>query len=162
MSVYLTADIPKDARMWRNTLEVRSWCRQYTAIDENQHKKWLEKISFDPTIKMFGIAKDDIEIGVCGLTSINHVNQSAEFSLYIAPKYQRKGLGKLAMKALLTHGFNDFNLNRIWGETFFGNPALKMFSDLGMKTEGRMRETYFRDGKWIDSFIVSILRREFR
>lgn len=100
-------------------------------------------------------------VGVCGLTSIDKINQKAEFSLYIAPDMQHKGFGRAALALLLHHGFNDFNLNRIWGESFDGNPAQKMFARMGMQKEGTLRESYFRGGKFIDSHIWAITRSQF-
>jgi RimJ/RimL family protein N-acetyltransferase len=140
------------------------WCRQYTLIGPNAQKEWLEKIEKDPTIKMFGIYSPigSFEpVGVCGLTSIDRVNQSAEFSLYIAPEHQRKGFARDALTTLLRHGFNDMNLNRIWGETYDGNHALEMFLKLGMVHEGTSKKAYFRNGKFIDSHRVAILREMF-
>ena len=172
--IFLTADISAGARHWRNDKSVYRWCRQFDVIDEASHDKWLEKISNDPTIKMYGILggnyvvstqwweieEEPHQVGVCGLTSIDRVNQSAEFSLYIAPEHQRKGYGRHALVELLKRGFYAHNLNRIWGETFEGNPALKMFKSLGMKVEGTLRQSYYRDGHFIDSQIVSMLRSE--
>lgn len=165
--VFLSPDIPAQAREWRNHRNVWAWCRQYTLLDEPSHFSWLDKIASDPSIKMFGVETEDSmgnrkPIGVCGLTSIDHINQKAEFSLYIASQFQGAGYGKQALRALLAHGFNDFNLNRIWGETYEGNPALHMFEKLGFQIEGKQREAYFRNGKFIDAYIVSLLRRDFK
>lgn len=184
LRVALSADIPFKAREWRNDKRIRQWCRQYSLIDDRSQHLWEAKITTDPTIKMFGVElvtesrpehykvsntvplvmrveASHSYIGVCGLTSINRVNQSAEFSLYIAPWAQGKGYGKEALSLLLEHGFKDHNLNRIWGEVFDGNPARLMFEELGMKHEGTLRQSYFRVGKFIDSHIVGILRGEF-
>jgi len=119
-------------------------------------------------VKMFLIMApvgeiDHVEaVGVCGLTNIDQVNQSAEFSLYIDPAMHRKGYGKAALTTLLKVGFEHLNLNHIWGETFDGNPAMGMFASLGMKKEGTRRQFYYRDGKHIDCHLVSILRDEWR
>ncbi len=127
----------------------------------------MERQSEDPTIKMFGIWAVDVAkrlhrgVGVCGLTSIDRVNQCAEFSLYIAPSEQKHGFGTDALKTLLRHSFRDQNLNRIYGQTYDKNPALDMFKKIGMKYEGLDREAYFRNGKFIDCHRVSMLRSEF-
>lgn len=165
--VTLSPDIPSDARFWRNDESIWRWCRQHTPISASQHERWLRRIGNDPTIKMFGVlvvgeAFGDIQAGVCGLTSIDRINQSAEFSLYIAPEFQSQGYGKQALRALLEHGFRDQNLNRIWGEVFYGNPALRMFTDVGMKVEGVRRQAYFRSGRFIDATMVAMLREEYR
>lgn len=162
--VYLHADIPPQTRQWRNDFAIWRWCRQYSLIDETRHKAWLERISLDESIKMFGIysLKDDRALGVCGLTSIDRVNQNAEFSLYIAKQFWGLGFGLDSLRLLLRHGFEDQNLVRIWGETYESNPAINMFYKLGMKLEGTKRKAYFRSGRFIDCHVVSILREEFQ
>jgi RimJ/RimL family protein N-acetyltransferase len=165
--VQLRATIPAEARAWRNDARIFKWCRQHTLISQAQHDAWLSRIETDPSIKMFGIwvsgaaSHGNTFVGVCGLTSINRLNQTAEFSLYIAPEFQRMGYAKQSLKLLLAHGFFDHNLNTVYGETFDGNPALKMFMDLGMQKEATLRERYFREGRFIDVHIVSMIRREF-
>ena len=161
-NVYLTPDIPEKARIWRNDPEIWRWCRQNTLIDSHSHVMWEQEQSCDASIKMFGIASGFTSIGVCGFTSIDRLNRSAEFSLYIDPDEQRKGYGKRALQTLIRHGFEDWGFNRIWGETFDGNPALKTFLEIGLTTEGTLRESYFKKGKFINSFIVSILASEFK
>ena len=161
--IALHADIPDEARRWRNDKEVWQWCRQNTLLSEADHTFWLERLRVDKTIKMFGVVHrhDNTPMGVCGLTSIDRVNQSAEFSLYIATEYQGRGFGKVALRILLHHAFMDQNLNRVWGETYDGNPAIKMFEKLGMKHEGTLRQSYYRDGRFIDSHIYAILRGDY-
>ena len=161
-NVYLTPDIPDEAIEWRNNPAVWKWCRQNTLIDMYHHKAWEHAQSSNPNIKMFGVATGFTSIGVCGFTSIDRLNRSAEFSLYIDPDEQRKGYGKRALQTLIRHGFEDWGFNRIWGETFDGNPALKTFLEIGLTTEGTLRESYFKKGKFINSFIVSILASEFK
>lgn len=161
--IALVADVPFVAREWRNQEEIRRWCRQYTLINEKQHGVWFEKMQTDPSIKMFGIVSQlerELVLGVCGFTSIDKHNQTAEFSLYIRPEHQKQGYGVDALKTLFRHGFMDHNFNRIWGETFDGNHALQMFLKLGMKHEGTSREAYFRNGKYIDCHRIGLLRSE--
>jgi hypothetical protein len=81
--------------------------------------------------------------------------------LYIGPEHQGQGLGEAALQALCDHGFNVLNLNSIWGEAFDGNPAIKMFERVGFKPEGRRRQFYFREGRYIDAILFSLLRDEY-
>lgn len=153
-------------RHWRNDRQIWKWCRQYDLIDEYDQLRWHEKISKDPTISMYMIwfpaESDNIlyidPVGVCGFTDIDKHNQRAEFSCYIAPDKQGKGLGGKALKTLFSHGFYNLNLNCIWGESYESNPARKLFSRLGMIQEGCRRQYYFRDGVFEDAYIYSCLR----
>lgn len=147
-------------RMWRNNPEIWRWCRQHDLITEADHLRWYEWQAEDPKTKMYKVESYGEMVGICGLTSIDMVNRHAEFSLYIAPVKQGKGLGKAALKTLLSHGFKNLNLHLIWGESFKGNPATSMFTSLGFRYEGDRRDHYFRDGKYINAELYSILETE--
>lgn len=154
-------EVKNQIRHWRNAPEVFTWCRQNDLITETKHKAWLENHEKDPTIKMYLVRDGSTPIGVCGLTSIDLVNQRAEFSLYIAPEYQGQGYGGKALKLLLWHGFNAYPFNVIWGEVFDSNHALKLFEKVGFKKEGVRRDFYYRNGKFIDAHLISMKRSEF-
>lgn len=162
--VSLQAEIPKEAREWRNHRDIWQWCRQNTLIAAENQKTWLDKIHSDPTIKMFGVvshlSRTPEPVGVCGFTSIDYANRSAEFSLYIAPGEQGRGYGWKALELLLMHGFLDWGFKRIWGEVFEGNPALAMFERVGFIKDGTLRSSYWKGGTWIDSHMISMLDSE--
>ena len=145
---------------WRNDYRVWKWCRQNDLLNYKNHTEWFNNIVLDQKIEMYTIC-DGQPVGVCGLTDIDRVNQRAEFSLYIAPKAQKQGYAKAALKTLLSHGFMNQNMNVIWGETFKGNHAYGLFLKLGMKHEGTRRQFYFKEGKHIDAHLVSMTRQEF-
>lgn len=147
-------------RSWRNDARVWKWCRQFKPISDLEQGRWLENQSKDPSVQMYSVLFDNQIQGVCGFTSIDLINRRAEFSLYINPDMGKKGLGERALKTLLAHGFKNWGFNCIWGETFQGNHALKLFERVGMKVEGERRKFYFRDGKFINCTLVSILASE--
>ena len=148
----------------RNNFEIRRWCRQTNLIYNEGQDLWFDRQMQDPTIEMYGVYDNkDLEIrGVCGLTDIDQHNRRAEFSLYIFRQDQKKGFGKNALLTLFNHGFNNLNLNCIWGETFAGNPALNLFKSIGMKEEGIRREFYLKHGQYIDCHLESILLSEWK
>jgi RimJ/RimL family protein N-acetyltransferase len=145
-------------RYQRNLPVIRKWCRQFDVIGEEQQVRWFEAQDKDPKIRMYEVVHDGLPVGVCGLTDIDHVNQRAEFSLYIFAEQQGKGYGRNALKTLFTHGFRNLNLNVIWGESYSGNPAINMFLRMGMIREGQRQQFYYRDGGFIDAHLVSITR----
>lgn len=148
---------------YRNNPDIREWCRQTGLIDDKAQEKWYNWQSEDPNTEMFLIKDENkIAVGVCGLTSIDHIARKAEFSCYIFVSEQRKGYCKEALKILFAYGFDSLNLNLIWGETFESNPALKLFLSLGMKEEGIRRSFYYKEGKYINAHLVSILKDEFQ
>lgn len=145
----------------RNHPEIYRWCRQNAPLHWENHVAWYKKQAENDSLSMFVIAEGPSVIGTCGLTDIDYVNSRAEFSLYIAPEFQKSGYGKRALIELFKYGFNDLGLNRIWGETFEGNGALKLFQNLGMKIEGVRDEFYYRSGRYISSTLIGLGARDF-
>lgn len=148
-------------RDWRNDRKVWEWCRQYKPISDREQDAWYDWQGKEPTVQMYAIKSESgALVGVCGFTSIDLINRRAEFSLYVDPDAKGRGMGTRALKTLFSHGFKQWGFNSIWGETFDGNPALRIFEKVGMKIEGTRRAFYFRDGRFIDAHLVSILASE--
>lgn len=148
-------------RQWRNDSRVWQWCRQHKLISDWDQEHWFEGQARDPSIQMYAIVVENKIAGVCGFTSIDLINRRAEFSLYIDPELGGKGIATRAIKTLFAHGFRNWGFNSIWGETFDGNPAARLFSRIGMTKDGVRRQFYFRDGKFIDAHLYSFLSSEF-
>ena len=138
------------------------WCRQSDVISDVEQAAWFSRQSADPTIKMYAVTAQGGIVGVAGLTSIDRLARRAEFSLYIGPEHHGEGYGRKALVALFTKGFRDLALNLIWGESFDGNPAIRLFESLGMIREGTRRDFYFKDGRFIDAHLFSIRSTEWK
>ncbi len=151
-------------RTWRNDHRIWRFCRQHDVISDVEQFDWFQRQSKDPTIRMYKIVAKTQEkvgpVGVCGLTSINMLNRNAEFSLYVAPEVQGRGIGRAALKLLFAHGFLNLGLHQIWGESFEGNPAMRIFDEIGMKRDGVRRDFYFRDGRFVNANLFSITGEE--
>ena len=148
-------------RAWRNTKSIYRWCRQVSLITNDDHMYWYKNIANSGKNRMYAIRSGSNKlVGVCGFTDIDHICRRAEFSLYIGPENQRCGYAENGLKTLFRHGFDDLGLNIIYGETFEGNPALRLFKKLGMKIEGVRREFYWKDGDFLNATLVSIKRDE--
>lgn len=151
-------------RSWRNDGRIWRWCRQSDVISDAEQVRWFNSLADNKTIKLYKlfVSTPDTSgpVGVAGFTSIDYFNSRAEFSLYIAPEMQGKGLGRRFLEILFTHGFTNLGLNLIYGEMFEGNPAAKTFESLGMTKEGTRRQFYWKDGKRTDAHLYSITRDE--
>jgi ribosomal-protein-alanine N-acetyltransferase len=102
----------------------------------------------------------DGHIGNVALQNISSVNQNAEFAIILGDRrHWCKGVGFLAGRAILEHGFKKLNLRRIYCGAAATNTGMrKLALKLGMSEEGIRREHLFLDGKWVDSVEYGILR----
>lgn len=78
-------------------------------------------------------------------------------------KHKNKGYMTEALPAVISHGFDAMQLNRIEANTAPDNtPSRRLLEGGGFKLEGHLREHYFQDGMFVDSVIYGLLAREYR
>lgn len=101
-------------------------------------------------------------IGNVGLHQIEWTNRSAEFGIFIGDKtFWNKGYGTEATRLTIKHGFETLNLNRIYLHVFETNPrAIHAYENVGFVREGKLRQSTYRNGIYIDSLLMSMLRSE--
>jgi RimJ/RimL family protein N-acetyltransferase len=101
-------------------------------------------------------------IGSCGFFNLDQHNRSSEFGIMIGDKdYWDQGYGTEAVRLLCQHGFKTLNLHRIYLRVFETNPrAIRAYEKCGFIHEGRQRQAEFRDGKYIDVIVMSLLSTE--
>src|SRR5690606_33880262 len=104
-----------------------------------------------------------IHIGNVALQSINWVSRNAEFAILLGnKKYWGGGYGEEAAKLIVEYGFNRLNLHRIYCGTFHDNNGMiRLAGKLKMKEEGRRREGFFKDGRFVDVIEYGVLKSEY-
>jgi [ribosomal protein S5]-alanine N-acetyltransferase len=105
----------------------------------------------------------DGHIGNVALEGISLINRTAEFAIILGDRrHWGKGVGVLAGRALVAHGFRKINLHRIHCGTAATNIGMqKLALALGMRQEGCRRSHLFLDGEWVDMLEFGVLREEF-
>lgn len=160
----LEADDMPAVRLWRNDWSIWRWARQDDMISESDQRAWFDHQAKDPATRMYKILIRNDEgittVGVCGFSKIDRTHGTAEFSIYLAPRFQKRGIGGKALQVLVSHGFSNIGLRQIWGETFEGNPAAKVFEKAGFKKDGTRRQFYWKDGGYVNVDLYSIIRDE--
>jgi RimJ/RimL family protein N-acetyltransferase len=106
---------------------------------------------------------DGVHIGLCGLHRGRPEDRLADLGIMIGEKdYRSQGYGTDAMLTLLRVAFYQMNLNKVTLGVFEINPrALAVYKKCRFVEEGRGREEYYQDGRYIDVLRMGVLRREF-
>ena len=150
---------------WRNQPELRKYFREYKELNEDMQKRWYEnRVLGDHEQVNFEIRdkKTNKLIGHCGLYYIDWISRHAEFGIYIGDSdYRSGGYGSSALRTLIKYGFEDLNLNKIWCEVYTNNDAAHIYKHLGFKSEGKLRQHYYNEGKYWDSIMMSLLKEEY-
>lgn len=151
-------------RGWRNDPENRQYFRAFKDISSDMQEQWYKKMgnNSDPNHVYFQIMHGNELAGVCNLSYIDWHMRSAEAAIMIGD-FKGQGLGTDALEVMCRYGFEEVNLHKIWCEIFDSNPAsLAIFKKLGFVQDGMLRDNWFYNGKYGDSYRLSLLEDEWR
>jgi RimJ/RimL family protein N-acetyltransferase len=168
-TIYLRPLEPEDAPpivTWFNDPEVTRTLRRYQPMTLAQEKAWLEQIGRSETDVALAIVvrETDQFIGVTGLHNLSVRHRHVMFGISIGVKAMwGKGYGTEAAELLVRHAFQTLNLNRVQLEVYeLNKPAIRCYEKAGFQIEGRLRQTYFAEGRYWDTLVMGILRSEWR
>ncbi len=154
---------------WRNREEFRQYFREYRELNLEDQMSWFQKVVVGSNqTEMFMVVLNDEKntpVGCCGLCYIHWVQRNADLSLYIGKDgvyIDDEGLAEEACRLLFRYGFGELNLHKIWTEIYeFDEKKYALYTHLGMKQDGWLRDNYFHNNRWWNSRILSILHDEF-
>jgi RimJ/RimL family protein N-acetyltransferase len=82
-----------------------------------------------------------------------------EIGIWLFPQYRGRGIGTEAQHHLVDYLFATTPVHRLQAGTELGNVAeQRALERVGFRREGVARGLYFRDGRWRDSVMYSLLR----
>lgn len=161
-------------RKMRNDPTTNHWLTDITPISEEAQKEWFKKLQLDK-LRMYlaiEVLKSPRYISAlgewffCGILRSDEwdrANKSVRIGIDIAKEHRGQGYGTEAFKAFIDYLFKQQGIHRIWFLVAEENKiAQKLYKKLGFKEEGRQREALFRDGKYHDYVMMSILEKEWK
>jgi RimJ/RimL family protein N-acetyltransferase len=152
---------------WLNDPDLTQYLSGFLPLTRMKEEDWIENLKNRNDTIVFGILLLDENsgeklIGNCGLHEIDWKNRVAEVGIMIGEKeLHGKGYGTEAMEIILEYGFETVNLNRIQLHVYdFNIRAIKSYNKIGFIEEGRMRQAQFKNGKYHDMILMSMLHEE--
>jgi RimJ/RimL family protein N-acetyltransferase len=131
---------------------------------EQQLEYFRKNIQGNPTKLQLGIlhVKDQVLMGTISLSSIDHLNRKCEIGGFIGEKkYQKFSYFIEANNIIIKHGFDNLNMNRIYGGTIIKEVASMYCRVLGFKEEGILRSDVYKNGKYYDAYLIGLLREDY-
>ena len=127
-------------------------------------RKWLKTIlPFDPP-RNFAVVSDSAIVGNIGiLTKEDIYRKNAEIGYFIAEKYWGQGIAARAVKAVTSYAFSNFDIVRVYAETFADNVrSRRTLEKAGFTLEATLRSYIIKNGIIKDSCIYSVLKEDFK
>ncbi|MBU0635985.1 GNAT family N-acetyltransferase [Candidatus Micrarchaeota archaeon] len=122
---------------------------------ENRNKRTYQFVIVDKKTKQL--------VGGMGLHHMSKINNKCEMGYLIYNKLRKKGIGFQAGQLVLELAFRKLKLNKVSLQIDIKNKASQALArKLGFFREGRLKQEYFRNGKYYDAFIYSIFKRDWK
>jgi len=141
-------------------------------ISKLKQREWYQRINQDSSVayyslveeyKDFPVSYEGDFLGIIRMDEIDIHNRSIRVGADIIPDKRGKGWGTKAFQAILRFCFDQLGVHRIWLCVLEDNTiALKLYKSAGFTEEGRYRQAIWRDGKFKNYIIMSILEDEYR
>lgn len=141
--------------------EIRNLCVEYLhdsrQFSVEESFKWYDKFNPD----FYAIIVNDKMIGYFRTSNYSPENLNIYIGADIHPDFQGKGIGFEVYSKFIPYIFEIYGLNKISLEVLSTNQrAISLYNKLGFKSEGIKREEIYKNNKFIDSIIMSILKKE--
>ena len=159
-------------RKLRNHPSTYLYLTDVTQINPDMQDRWFESISKAKDKAYFSIFKEEKDfpvsyegefLGLIRTDQLDYINRSIRVGCDIVPEQRGKGYGTKAFEMILKFHFDHMGMHRIWLLTLENNEiARRLYKNARLKEEGLFREAIWRDGKWHNLVVMSILEDEYR
>lgn len=134
-------------------------------VSEAYEKKWVENTIFNSKdVKLAICLKENNKyIGNVYMTNIDEINRSCHSHILIGDKeYWGKGYAREALMKAIEYMFKERNIHRIQANVLESNmQSLKMHKKCGYVIDGLLRKSVFKDGRYQNQYVLSLLKEEF-
>ena len=158
-------DIPA-INKWRNDPDlIASLGAPFRYINCIVEERWFDSYmnNRNSQVRCSIVDENDEVLGLVSLVNIDYMKQCATFHIMIGNDENRgKGAGTFATKEMLNHAFYNLNLHRVELTVLDDNSrAINLYEKVGFVKEGTKRQCNFKQGKFVDMHMYSMLREEF-
>jgi len=139
-------------------------------VSEYAQKQWYQNHSSDNLMNsgvlrlIIADKNDDTALGQISLSEFSWRDRSAQTGIKIHSKSDRaKGIGTDAMYTLMRYAFDELGLNRLEARYYdYNASSAALHKKVGFKNEGVLRQASYKNGKYHDVCVTSILADEYR
>jgi len=150
------------ARVLHNDPEVLKMLTDPREVSKEQQKSWFEGLQKSKSSERWVAEHKGAPIGVIRIDHIDRNNNSVCIGLDIHKDFRGKGHAKPVYSMIFRHWFDKEKMNRLWLLVAkYNEVALNLYKKLGFKEEGVQRQGLFRDGKYHDYVMMSLLKKEY-
>ncbi len=138
----LPVSLHKKILQWRNNQEVRKWMFTDRAIAQDEHSRFVKKLSNNKQKRYWVACVNAIPVGVVYIDFSIQSNTEATLGMYIAPEWQGKGFGTIVLSNFITSLAPSLGVQSLWLELYVENQAARrLYSNQGFTEFGKPKTT---------------------
>ncbi|MDQ3051983.1 MAG: GNAT family N-acetyltransferase [Bacteroidota bacterium] len=124
---------------------------------EESARAFINFATRDNPLHIFAIDIDGQSVGGIGIHPQSDIySKNAELGYWLAEPFWGKGIITEAVRQMVTYGFKNFDVTRIFARPFGTNSASqKVLEKAGFKLEAKLENTLFKNGEFIDELIYA-------
>jgi putative acetyltransferase len=127
-------------------------------------EQWRKRIA-DPPDSMHSLVAcvGDEVVGQIGVDTSHRPRRKhvGQLGMAVRDDWQGKGIGSALMRAAVDLADRWLNLERLELEVYTDNePAVRLYQKFGFVIEGTLARFAFRDGRYVDAYLMARLREE--
>ena len=151
---------------WINDPAVtRNFANMSRTITRSQERDFLDGMIASDTDRLYAIVgSDGTHIGNAGIHKIYWPARNGRLGLVVGhTDAQGQGLGQEALRLLITLGFEQLGLHKLWMVHYRTNDRMRHIAiKHGFQREGLLRDEYFHAGTFHDMERHGLLEHEYR
>lgn len=157
-------DLPHIAALRDDYLTWIHMNRPKLVIYGDQWKDWMAgRLIPDAPTYFVAQNEDHPFIGFVSLDEYSRLHASIRVGIDVAAGLRNQGFGGKICQSVKRYCFGRLNVHRLWTALpVTSKAAIRFAKRQGFKVDGKCREAFFRDGKYIDQVMLSILGDEYR
>jgi RimJ/RimL family protein N-acetyltransferase len=150
---------------WLKSINNPEYCKNllslgYYPVSFDDEVKYIENQK-NNELRLAIYNNDDKMIGIVSLNNISYLHRSCNHSQIIFKTCQNYEVFYESNKLIFDHGFNNLNMNRISGGSVDILQVEMMCKFFNFKIEGEQRQSQFKDGKYLNNYLISLLKEDY-
>lgn len=153
-------------RRWLNDKEVTKYLYRgslpFRSADETEALNLSGKDSGSYPFTILSLSGDPI--GVAGLHAVHPISRCGEYRVLLGDRGSwGNGIGSESLQFICAFAFEVLNMHKVYlGVNVENSRAVKGYKACGFIEEGRLREEYYRSGRYFDILRMGMLYNEYK
>lgn len=149
---------------WMHSEESKEiFAKDFNNYTKEDVTKFAKSKNTKENINLACVNEEDEYLGTVSLKNIDYDNSNAEYAISFMKEAQGTGAAIFATLEILKIAFEELKLNKVYLDVLKTNKrAIAFYEKIGFTQEGKFRNHFKKNDKFVDLLWFSMLKEEFK